>query len=717
MSEVDTNDESAPGFSRRSFVVGGSLAATAATAGFSLFGLGDRDRAEASPIEVPGSQDLVDRPNVLVIMADEYRYPLPYESDALREFRTTHLTAEEAFRDDGVEFTNHYIMSSACAPSRASIFTGQYPTLHGVSQTSGAAKSAFEDDCFWLDPDSVPTIGDYFRAGGYDTYYKGKWHVSEADILIPGTKSSLPSYDEHGNADPANEALYLAADRLDAFGFTGWIGPEPHGADPLNSASSATGAIGRDAKFADQAIEMLDQLASRGPGKPWLFVNSYLDPHDIDLWGAGSLADPAFNFMEQLETSVVPDEPFDHSYAASATEDLSSKPSCQQSYVETYPLMFQPTINNNDYRRFYYQLQQNVNAQIQRVLDALASHPEMAANTIVVFTSDHGTLLGAHGGMFQKWYQAYEEATHIPFIVHSPTLFSGRQTIDAPTSHADILPTLLGLAGLDEASLRQELAKTHTEVQPLVGRDLSRVILGEVSPDTLTEPVFFMTDDEVSRGSQQRSFLGRMYEPVIQPNHIETVVAMMPTGPDGALEKWKYSRYSDKPQFWSNPEDTATGTAPFDVMTVIHGELDAPGPKTASTTYKDTPVPEEYEAYNLASDPLELTNLAGSTDPAVAAALAQLAEMLDQQCSTKLLTPSSGTVPSQSAACVAPPGPPPPPPPTTTTSTTTTSTTSSTTTSTSTSTTTSTVPASSTSTSEAAAPKGTTQVLKPRFVS
>ena len=44
---------------------------------------------------------------------------------------------------------------------------------------------------------------------------------------------------------------------------------------------------------------------------------------------------------------------------------------------------------------------------------------------------------------------------------------------------------------------------------------------------------------------------------MIQPNHIETVVTYLPTGPDGAMEKWKYSRYSDSPQFWSDPEDSA----------------------------------------------------------------------------------------------------------------------------------------------------------------
>ena len=89
------------------------------------------------------------------------------------------------------------------------------------------------------------------------------------------------------------------------------------------------------------------------------------------------------------------------------------------------------------------------------VLDALAADPANQRDTIVLFLSDHGDLLGSHGGMFQKWYTAYEEAIHVPFVVHSPTLFDSAVDVDIVTSHADILPTMLGLAGLDaEASVR-----------------------------------------------------------------------------------------------------------------------------------------------------------------------------------------------------------------------------------------------------------------------
>jgi choline-sulfatase len=605
------------------------------------------DETSAPPFTPRGN--LLSHPNILLILCDEYRFPVAYESSDLQQFRSQYLTAEESLRENGLEFTNHYIMTAACVPSRTSIFTGQYPSLHGNTQTPGAAKTNIEADMYWLDPNTVPTMGNYFRAGGYDTYYKGKWHISEADIHIPGTYDPLLTFTAQGEPDPQAEDTYLAADRLDAYGFSGWIGPEPHGTNPLNSGSSATGAIGRDEKFATQAVDLLHQLAGRGDsGRPWLLVNSYVNPHDITTWGTYTLQDPSWNLLGQLDNSTVPADLFNPAdYAATASDNLADKPACQADYVAQYPLVFQPMPDLTDYCRLYYQLQQNANQQIQRVLDALDSHPDMAANTIVIFTSDHGDLLGAHGGMFQKWHCMYEEATHVPFIVHNPVLFAGRQSLDEITSHADLLPTLLGLAGLDAASLQPSLARTHTEVQPLVGRDLSGVILGRAQPATIEGPVYFLTEDEVSRGSDQVTVLGYEYRSIIQPNTVESIVTYLPTGQGGAPEKWKYARYSDNPQFWSDP-DPATSPQ-RDVVTLVDGDLNQAGSKQAVTTVKTQPAADQTEAYNITQDPLELDNLVTSADPSVQTAISQLETLLHQQCQAKMLKPGSGTVPGQPA--------------------------------------------------------------------
>jgi choline-sulfatase len=629
--------------SRRRFIQG--TTAAAAVAGISRTGPAQPTaRAEAPAFKPRGK--LAKRPNILLILCDEYRYPVAYESGQLQDFRRQYLTAEESLRENGLEFDNHYIMTAACVPSRTSIFTGQYPSLHGNTQTPGAAKGNIEADMFWLDPNTVPTMGNYFRAGGYDTYYKGKWHVSEEDIHIPGTYNSLLSFYNNGEPDPKTEREYLNADRLGPYGFSGWIGPEPHGSNPLNSGSSATGAVGRDEKFATQAVDLINQLAGRGSGRPWLLVNSYVNPHDITVWGAYTLQNSSWNLRGQLEGSKVPAELFDPAkYAETSGENLATKPHCQADYVKQYAQIFQPLPDFEDYRRFYYQLQQNVNGQIQRVLDALNSHPDLAQNTIVIFTSDHGDLLGAHGGMHQKWHCMYEEATHVPFIVHNKALFSGRQTLSEITSHADLLPTLLGLAGLDAGKLAHDLKKTHNEVHPLVGRDLSGVILGEESTSHIKGPVYFLTEDEVSRGSSQVTALGYEYLPVIQPNTVETVVTYLATGKDGAQEKWKYSRYSDNPQFWSDPAPPAGPQR--DVMTRVSGNMNLPGRKSAATAVKTQAAAGQAECYNLAEDPLELVNLVHSSNPSIQSTISHLETLLHQQCEEKYLKPGSGSVPGQ----------------------------------------------------------------------
>ena len=66
---------------------------------------------------------------------------------------------------------------SWCVPSRPTIFTGQYPDVHGVTQTDGLGKMADDSRLRWLPVGEVPTLGHWFRAAGYDTHYDGKWHI------------------------------------------------------------------------------------------------------------------------------------------------------------------------------------------------------------------------------------------------------------------------------------------------------------------------------------------------------------------------------------------------------------------------------------------------------------------------------------------------------------------------------------------------------------
>ena len=194
------------------------------------------------------------RPNVLLIMTDQQHHPPPYESDELAQYRREHVAGVERLRQNGVSFRHHYPMSAACAPSRTSLLTGQYPSLHGVTQTDGIAKTADSDDMFWLAPDTVPTLGDWFRAGGYRTYYKGKWHVSHPYLDAEDGDGYLLSIDDDGTPIEDNIQKYLDADLLDGHGFSEWVGPDPHGLGKHN-----TGLL-KDPFTADETIALLKRL-------------------------------------------------------------------------------------------------------------------------------------------------------------------------------------------------------------------------------------------------------------------------------------------------------------------------------------------------------------------------------------------------------------------------------------------------------------------------
>ena len=149
--------------SRRRFLQSGLAAA--ATATLALPQDGGQATAESNPRRGRPKPRRGKSPNILVILCDEMRFPPSYESDLLKQFRGAHLDFQNALLANGLDFRRHYIMSSACVPSRASILTGHYPSLHGTSQTYAGAKEANDPDVFWLDPNTVPTFGNYFRGG------------------------------------------------------------------------------------------------------------------------------------------------------------------------------------------------------------------------------------------------------------------------------------------------------------------------------------------------------------------------------------------------------------------------------------------------------------------------------------------------------------------------------------------------------------------------
>ena len=540
----------------------------------------------------------MDSPNILLIMTDEERYPPPYETDAVKAFRKKQLTARESIRSRGLEFHRHYAGSTACTPSRATLFTGQYPSLHGVNSTDGTAKQNSDPGMHWLDPDSVPTLGDWFRAGGYRTHYRGKWHVSFADLVIPGTHEGLKASDDEGKLLPDAVAAYRKANRLDPFGFSGWIGREPHGAD-----KSDCGTV-RDGVFAEQVVELFGELAAARSEGPWLTVASFVNPHDIAFSGFG---------WEQLLHFGPPDDTVPEiPEPPSQSDPFTGRPACQEAFKAIWPQMIFETATDLGYRRLYYYLLKLVDQAIGRILSALQASG-MADDTIVVFTSDHGDLLGAHGGLIQKWCNAFDEATRVPLVMSGPGISAGGDGVTIPTSHVDLIPTLLGLAGIDIERAAAGVATHHDEAHPLPGRDLSGIVLGTSGSPSLESPIYFMTEDDVTRGVTQVNVLsGTPFEPVTPPVNIESVLATLPTGEGGVQELWKLNHYYERLDDWY----ASQGVAP--------------------NPFSRPAAESQWELHNLTVDPEERDNQAADDR----ATMSNMKSVLEAERDAKRLIPT-----------------------------------------------------------------------------
>jgi arylsulfatase A-like enzyme/putative intracellular protease/amidase len=545
-----------------------------------------------------------DRPDIVILMTDEERAPTPYQTAEVTAWRERTLANERWFAEHGVTFARHHTGSLACVPSRPTIFTGQFPDLHGVTQTDGLGKSADDSRMRWLPTDEVPTLGHWLRAGGYDTHYQGKWHISHADL--PGVVTNT----DEGEVLQDGVDAYLEADVLDGHGFSGWIGPEPHGAAMANSG------IRRDPLTAERVVAWLsDRYARRAAGdpdalRPFLLVASFVNPHDIvflPIWARTKPLGPS-----PLDPPPVPEAPTEH-------EDLASKPAAQAAFAAAYPSGYGPAPaiarvyerNAQLYRDLYHRLHAEVDAPLERVRQAVV---DGGADTVLVRTADHGELLGAHGGLHQKWFNLYDEAIRVPFAIarvgSRPTT---ARTVTEPTSHVDLVPTLLSAAGIDPDAVAAELRPSFSELHPLPGVDLMPVVDGgDADAD---RAVYLMTRDNVLEGDTGASGLARRLglstpPPPLRiqlPAHVASNFEAVVTRVDGRL--WKLVRTFDDPATWTEPG-------------VRH--LAASGP--TGEAFRTEPVPDQWELYDLDADPTEAQNRAG--DPAAADVLATLRERL-----------------------------------------------------------------------------------------
>ena len=254
--------------------------------------------------------------NVVLILTDQQRATGPYDSEGMRAFHRQYLPHQNALRAAGWNFDQHRIVSSACVPSRASLFTGLPAATHGVFNTDGFAKQDGDAGLHWLDPDTHPTLGHYARTLGIKTAYLGKWHLSPTPLPDAGAQSTPNPDDDEAWAQLTKS--YAAENPLNPFGFDDWVGPEPHGHLLNNSARM------RDARFVQQAQDWLRSHTHTGP---FLLVISLVDPHDIVFWPQWSV----------FRRRWLQEAPIPHiGPSPSEFQDPASHPTALQIYAKQY---------------------------------------------------------------------------------------------------------------------------------------------------------------------------------------------------------------------------------------------------------------------------------------------------------------------------------------------------------------------------------------------
>ena len=383
------------------------------------------------------------RPNILLVMADQLSAPYlrPYGGPAI-------TPAIDRLAAEGVVFESAYSNSPLCAPARFVMMSGQLGSRIGAYDNASEFRA------------NIPTFAHHLRAAGYQTSLIGKMHFVGPDQL-------------HGFEERLTTDIYPAD-----FGWTpNWGDPDGrfdwwfHNMDSVVQAGVAdvSNQLDYDDEVGFRAVRKLRDLARSADPRPWHVTVSFTHPHDPyvarqefwDLYDDGEVPMPSVGWDD------VPHDPHSERLRHVIAADVTGVTDDQVRAA----------------RRAYLANISYVDRWVGQLIDVLDRHG-MADDTVVVFTSDHGDMLGERG----LWYKMnfYEHSCRVPLIVRMPGVRPGRTP--TPVGLLDIAPTLLDLAGVP-CPRRFD----GSSVLPLVTvPDPDRMVLGEYFGEGAIAPIFMM---------------------------------------------------------------------------------------------------------------------------------------------------------------------------------------------------------------------------------
>lgn len=361
------------------------------------------------------------RPNILFLMTDQQRADTVMPDHPCLTPNLDDLAAQ------GVRFTRAYTPNAICSPARASLMTGLYPSQHGmvdVTHNVPAYRAELREN--------VTMWSHRLQESGYRIGYFGKWHVERKQELSAFGMAEYElnhsqGYKSYRQSLGLSERRYafrkdLAADGYDTRILYGAYDEPAEAAEPYYLYS--------------RGIDFI--RSQEGRTEPWAAVISVLEPHDPYV------APNAYVEKYDIDAIELP---------ATLRDDLTGKPGILHRLQSVWR-----GLSDREVREAiacYYAMCSLIDDQVGRVVQALKESGQWE-NTIIVYTTDHGDMLGAHG-LFMKGVTAYEDVYRIPLIVSGPVVARPGRECAAIVNLVDLAPTLTELTGsapIEEAAGR-----------------------------------------------------------------------------------------------------------------------------------------------------------------------------------------------------------------------------------------------------------------------
>ena len=358
--------------------------------------------------------------NLLFIFTDEQRADTlaPWGNDKIQAPNLNRLCRE------GVTFRRAYVTQAICTPSRSSIMTGLYPHTNGCVRNNVPLRV------------DTPTLVELADFSDYATAYHGKWHLG--DEVFP-----QHGFDEWIGTEEFYRPWYRnGRDMNTASSYHRWLcsmGYDPPHTNPDGFRlfpRGWTAALPEEhCKPAFQA-EAASRFIRENRERPFALYVNFLEPHMPFTGPRDGQYDPdTVDLPENFEMLPGDGQPLKariHRYQRHFAGQVGTNEPTERQWRELIAR--------------YWGLVSQVDAAVGRILGTLHDCG-LDDETIVVFTSDHGDMMGSHG-MVTKAFQ-FEEAVRVPLTLRIPGCPRNGETIEAPVSQVDLVPTLLELLGKD----------------------------------------------------------------------------------------------------------------------------------------------------------------------------------------------------------------------------------------------------------------------------